>query len=97
MSSKLLPLSRYRPIISLSKFVMATPGAAGVFEVGDIDAHAGARLAFGAEGDAGFDGGIFEGAVALVAIKLVGLRVVGDKQIGPTIAVLVQQSHAERF
>ena len=76
---------------------MATPGDAGVVEIGDVDSHAGARFAFAAEGDSGLDGGIFEGAVALVAVKLVGLSVVGDEQIGPAVAVLVEQGDAERF
>ena len=62
-------------------------GRAGVVEIGDVDAHAGARLAFGAEGDSSLDGDFFECAVALVAVELVGLGVVGDEQIGPAIAV----------
>ena len=40
---------------------------------------------------------VFEGAVAQVAIELVGLRVVGDQQVGPAVAIVIQQGHAQRF
>ena len=70
---------------------------ARVVEVGRVDAHAGARPAVGAEGDAGLDADLLEGAVALVAIELVGLRVVGDDQIRPAVLIVVEHRHAERF
>ena len=70
---------RYSPIISLSKLVMAMPGSAGIFEVADIDAHAGAGFAFGAESQASFHGDVFEFSVAQIAVKFVGLGVVGDE------------------
>src|SRR4029077_14884678 len=63
---------------------------AGVVEIGDIDAHAGARFAFTAESDSCLDCSIFESAVVLVAIELVRLRVVGHQEIGPAVMVFIQ-------
>ena len=91
------PVARYRPIISLSKFVIARPGLPGAVEVAGVDAHAGARLAFGAERQPGFDGDVLERAVAQVAIELVRLRVVGDEQIGPAVLVVVEHRDAQRL
>ena len=73
------------------------PRRAGVVEVRHVHAHPGARFAFGAEGEPGFDGDILELAVAQVAIELVGLRVVGDEQIRPAVLVVVEHRHAQRF
>ena len=36
-------------------------------------------------------------AVSQVAIQLVGLGVVGDEQIGPAVAIIVEDGDAERF
>ena len=91
------PVARYSPIISLSKLVMASPGRPEPSKSADIDAHAGARLAVGAERQPGFDGDVLERAVAQVAIELVRLRVVGDEQIGPAVLVVVEHRDAERF
>ena len=69
-------------------------GKTGAVEIGGIDAHACAGFAFFAEGDAGFDGDIFERAVALIAVELVGLRVVGDEKVGPAVAIVVEHGNA---
>ena len=71
--------------------------SAGVVEIRDVDAHAGARLAVFAEGHAGAHGNVFEGAVAQIAVELVGLRVVGDQEVRPAVAVVIEQGHAQRF
>src|SRR6266851_3032156 len=72
-------------------------GAARIFEVADIDAHACAGLSVGAESEACFNGGIFEFSVAQIAIEFVGLSVVGDEKIGPAILIEVEHGNAERF
>src|ERR1700722_1244199 len=72
-------------------------GHAVILEIGGVDPHAGASLAFAAEGESGFYCRVFEGAIVLVAVKLVGLRVVGHEHIGPAITVTVEQSYAQRF
>ena len=69
-------------------------GKAGVVEIGGVHAHSGAGFAFGAEGDAGFDGDVFERAVALIAIELVGLGVVGYEKVGPAVAIVVEHGDA---
>jgi hypothetical protein len=70
---------------------------AGVVEIGGVHAHAGARLAVLAECHAGAYRDILEGSVAQVAVQLVGLRIVGDHQVGPAVAVVVEQRHTQRF
>ena len=54
----------------------------------------GTRFTFSAEGETGFDGDVLELAIAQIAIELVGLRVVGHQQIGPSVAVVIQQRDA---
>ena len=70
-------------------------GPSGVVEVPNVHAHAGARLAFGAESDSRFDGDIFECAVTLIAIQLVWLRIICDQQIGPAVVVVVEHGGAQ--
>src|SRR6266481_2076063 len=72
-------------------------GAAGIFEVTDIHAHAGTRFAVGAEGQTRFDSYVFEFSVAQIAIQLVGLSVIGDEEIGPAVLIEIQHSHTERL
>src|SRR6266404_1495431 len=72
-------------------------GAAGIFEVTDIHAHAGTRFAVGAEGQTRFNGHVLEFSVAQIAIKLVGLSVVGNEKIGPAILIEIEHGNTERF
>ena len=76
---------------------MATPGDAGIVEIGHVDSHARAGFSFAAEREPGLHRGIFECAVVLVAIKLVGLSVIGHEQVGPAIGIVVEQCHSQRF
>jgi hypothetical protein len=64
--------------------------SAGVHEIGNIHAHAGAGFALGAKSQSNLDGCIFERSVVLVAIQLVGLSVVRDQQIGPAILLVIE-------
>src|SRR5882757_334063 len=72
-------------------------GAAGIFEVGDINSHSGAGLSVRAESKAGFDGSVFELSVAQISIQLVRLSVIGDEKIWPAVLIKVEHGHAERF
>ncbi len=63
---------------------------AGVVEISDVDAHAGARFAFAAEGNAYLDCSVFECTVVLVAVKLVRLGVIGDEEIRPAVSIFIQ-------
>src|SRR6185369_12348929 len=65
--------------------------------VGGVHAHAGARRASLAEGDARDHGVVSKRPVVVVAIKLVWLSVVGDEEIHPAVVVVIEQSDAERL
>ena len=70
-------------------------GVAGAVVVGGVDAHAGARHAVFAVGDAGGDALLSECAVAVVDVELVGLGVVADGDVGPAVLVGVEDGDAE--
>src|SRR5439155_1375109 len=57
--------------------------------IGDRDAHAGLRLAVGAESATSFDGDVGEGAVLLVLIKGAGGGIVGDVNVRPAVVVKI--------
>ena len=63
--------------------------------VAGIDAHAGARLAVGADGDAGGQPRFREPQVAGVVEQKVRHRVVGDEHVRPSVVVVVGDDDAE--
>ncbi len=71
--------------------------AAGVVEVARVDAHAGARTPLGAERDARRNAHLAKPAVPQVPVELVRLRVVGDDEIGPPVALIVDERDTERL
>ena len=71
--------------------------AAGAVVVAGVDAHRAARDAVLAVGHAGRDPLLGERAVPVVAIELVRLRVVGDEDVGPAVAVVIEDGDAERL
>src|SRR5579871_5157601 len=68
---------------------------AGAILVSRISAHSSARHAILAERYAGGHSLFRECAVAIVPIQLIGLRIVGDENVGPTVAVEVENGYAE--
>src|SRR5439155_1348738 len=72
-------------------------GAAGAVVVGGIHAHAGACHAIFAESYASGDSFLFKRSVALVQVKLVWLSVVCEHDVGPAIAVVVEDGDPEGF
>ena len=71
------------------------PAAAAV--VGRVRAHARARDARLAEGDARGHADVAEAAVAAILVELVRLGVVGHEEIGPGVRVEVDQREPERL
>src|SRR5271157_1045947 len=63
--------------------------------VGGGNAHAGLRLAIGAEGATSFDGDILELAVLFVLIERAGSRIVGHVNVGPAVVVEIGGEHAQ--
>ena len=71
-------------------------GMAGAIVVASIDAHARAGNAIFAEGDAGSDAAFSSNVpFVLVQIKLVGLGVVGEQNVGPAVAVVIENRDAQ--
>ena len=68
---------------------------AGTVVIGRVHAHAGARDAIFAEGDSRGNGFLLKCPVLFVEIKLVGLSVVGNEDIGPAVAVVVQNGDSQ--
>ena len=97
-SSKVPACSRrYKPIISLSKFVIATPDFPERSKSPGVHAHSRAGFAVAAEGQPGFHRDIFEFSVVQIAIEFVGLRIVGHQQVRPAVLIVIKHRHAERF
>ena len=92
-----LAAPRYRPIISLSKFVIATPGMPELSKSATSTPIPARALPSLLKASPASTADVLECSVALVAVELVGLRVVGDEQIGPAVAVIVEQRDAERL
>src|SRR5579884_1957855 len=65
--------------------------------IGGIHAHRAARDAIFAISHAGLHAFFGERAVPVILIELAGLRVVRDKNIGPAIAIVIEDNDAERF
>src|SRR6266851_5470037 len=63
--------------------------------IGGGDAHAGLRLAVGAESAARFDGDVGESAVFFVLIERAGRGIVGDVNVRPAVVVEIGGEHAE--
>src|SRR5207245_5065618 len=63
--------------------------------IGGRDAHAGLRLAVGAESATSFDGDVGEGAVLLVLIKGAGGGIVGDVNVRPAVVIKIGGEHTE--
>src|SRR6267154_2525410 len=70
-------------------------GTARTVIIGGVDTHSGARNSVFAEGNSGGHGFLFKRTVALVQIKLIWLGVVGQKNVGPTVAVVVENREAQ--
>ena len=70
-------------------------GPAGAVVIRGIHAHAGARHSIFAEGNPRRDRLLLEGPVLLVEVELVGLRVIGEQDVGPTVAVVVENRKAQ--
>ena len=89
--------ARYKPIISLSKFVIAIPARAGIFEIANIDSHPGAGFSVRAERQPRLDRHILEFSVSQIPVQLVRLRIVRHQQIRPAVVVVIEHRHAQRF
>src|ERR1700738_3072609 len=70
-------------------------GMAGAVVIRCINTHAGAGYAVFTESNSCRDGLLFERSVSLVEIQFVRLRVVGQQDIGPTVAVVVENCYAQ--
>ena len=81
----------------MAKFADQQALPAGYIVVGGVCAHAGARLACVAVGDARGESALGKRSIVVVAVKLVGLRIVGHEQVEPAVIVKVEQGDAERF
>src|SRR4051812_24804126 len=60
-----------------------------------IDAHAGARNAILAEGNARRNSLLLKGSIVFVEVELVRLGVVGEKNIGPAVTVVIKNREAQ--
>ena len=69
-------------------------GMTGAIVIGRVHAHAGPRHAVFTECDAGGDAALFKRSLLLIEIKLVGLRVIGNQNVGPAVAVVVENCDA---
>ncbi len=72
-------------------------GVAAAIVIGGVHAHAGASHAIFAESYTRRNAALFERSVFLVQVKLVGLGVVGNQNIGPAVAVVIENGDAEAF
>src|SRR5260370_17211646 len=70
-------------------------GVAAAIVVSCVHAHAGTRHAVFAECDAGGDAALFKGSILFIQIELVGLRVIGNQNVGPAIAVVIENGYAQ--
>ncbi len=70
---------------------------AGAIVIGPIDAHGSARHSVLAVSHAGRHALFAECAVAVITVELIRLGIVGDKYIGPSVAVEIDDSNAERL
>src|SRR6266568_9368595 len=68
---------------------------AGAVVVGSINAHAGASDTIFAEGDASGNSFFFKGSIVFVQIELVGLGIVGEHDVGPAVAVVIENGDAK--
>ena len=73
------------------------PCLAVVEQIAGIDPHARMWIAVLIKGDAALSADLGEGAVPFVVELEAGDGVVGDKEIGPAVAVVVPDGHAERL
>src|SRR5271157_1296522 len=63
--------------------------------IGGVHAHACARDAVLAEADAGGNSALLERSIALIQVKLVGLGIIGHQNVGPAVAVVVENRDAQ--
>src|ERR1019366_3499410 len=63
--------------------------------IAGVRAHGSTRDSVFSEGDARGYGLFGKGTVLVVAVELVGLRVVGDEEVGPAVAVVVEEGDAQ--
>ena len=70
-------------------------GMAGAVVVAGIGAHAGAGHPVFTEGNTRRECPLFERSVLLVEIKFVGLGVVGEQNVGPSVAVVIENGDAQ--
>ena len=70
-------------------------GVSTAVVVGGVGAHARARDSVFTEADPGSHSALFEGAILLVQVELVRLRVIGDRDVWPSVRVVIQNRDAK--